>query len=172
MPVWFSWDWKYHSDPKASRFLIDDVRDHTGNILRRTYILGLEKHTENDFQPRCTVSLRNMRLEVKRCQTDMATHRKTHLWIAYVTSEKGQYSCESPWLSPAEGKRCSEVAPSRRLICNDSHANHRAWRALEGSISFGLAHSGSVLYDRDHTLQHLMCTSVIKLMWPQGGCVF
>lgn len=127
MPVWFSWDWKYHSDPKASRFLIDDVRDHTGNILRRTYILGMEKHTENDFQPRCTLSLRNMRLEVKRCQTDMAIHRKTHLWIAYVTSGKGQYSCESPWLGEAVQRGGPVLPPHLQWLTCKPRSMKSAW---------------------------------------------
>lgn len=94
-----------------------------------------------------------MRLEVKRCQTDRATRReKRHLWISYITSERGQYSLESPWLTSAEGTRRSEVASVADASAAVTHT-HRAWGAAGGKwLLSGLGHSWSVLHDQDHML--------------------
>lgn len=119
------------------------------------------------------MSLRNRSLEVKRCQTDGAIQRKkTHLWISYITSERGQYSFESPWLSPAEGKRRSEVAS----VAAAASAMTRMLGSMKSTwgkcFFYGLGHSRFVLHDQDHMLQYQMCTSVIKQMFPEGVHVF
>lgn len=76
--------------------------------------------------------------------------KKRHLWISYITSERRQYSLESPWLSSAEGTRRSEVASVADASAAVTHM-HRAWGAAGGKwFLSGVGHSWSVLHDRDH----------------------